>query len=231
MGSLSTIYRALYAEYGEQHWWPAKSPFEVMVGAILTQNTAWESVKRAIDNLRRSRMLTPQAILTADITKLAEQLRPSGYFNIKAERLRNYCDWFLEQGGSKNLNRLDTDSLRRGLLSVNGVGPETADDILLYAFERPVFVVDAYTRRIFSRLGMIEESEGYEQLKVWFEKSLVNEVNGMELVEIFNEYHALIVIHAKEHCRRKPSCDNCPLIDGCKFYCNENLRNDNNRIN
>jgi endonuclease-3 related protein len=183
-----------------------------MVGAVLTQNTAWTNVEKAIANLKVAEALSPEVITTVEHETLAEWLRPSGYFNIKARRLKNYCHWYLEQGGFSRLNELPDNELRHAVLSVNGVGPETADDILLYAFERPVFVIDAYTRRIFSRLGLIEHDTGYETLRHHFEDSLKNEPNS---VALFNEYHALIVMLAKEHCRVKPQCPGCPLRRGC----------------
>lgn len=211
---LITVYHHLFERYGPQRWWPAETPFEVMVGAVLTQNTAWTNVERAIANLKSAEALSPEAIVDAEHDTLAEWLRPSGYFNIKAKRLKNYCHWYLEQGGFESLSRLDDAALRHAVLSVNGVGPETADDILLYAFERPVFVIDAYTRRIFSRLGLVEHDSGYETLRHHFEGGLVKEAG---LVELFNEYHALIVIHAKEHCRVKPQCTGCPLRRPCPY--------------
>ncbi|MEN8169143.1 MAG: endonuclease III domain-containing protein [Pseudomonadota bacterium] len=209
---LITVYNNLLKQYGPQHWWPGETPFEVMVGAVLTQNTAWTNVEKAIANLKAVDALSPEAIIAADHDTLAEWLRPSGYFNIKATRLKNYCHWYLEQGGFVGLNQRPDSELRHAVLSVNGVGPETADDILLYAFERPVFVIDAYTRRIFSRLALVEHDSGYEVLRHYFEDGLKKEENR---VALFNEYHALIVLHAKEHCRVKPQCTGCPLRRGC----------------
>jgi len=211
VGRLFAVYRALLAAYGSQHWWPADSPFEVMVGAVLTQNTAWKNVSQAIDNLRGAGHLGPEAILALPAEQLARLLRPSGYFNIKARRLRNLCAWYLDQGGHGALAAMDTDTLRRGLLSVNGIGPETADDILLYAFDRPVFVIDAYTRRLFARLAVIDGHEGYESLRGRFERGLPAEA------ELFNEYHALIVRHAKDVCRKRALCEKCCLAPICPF--------------
>ena len=181
----------------------------VMVGAILTQNTAWSNVERAIANLLARDRLDAQRILEARNDHLANWLRPSGYFNIKAARLKNFCRWYLEQGGYRTLARRETDELRRELLSVNGVGHETADDMLLYAFERPVFVIDAYTRRLFARLGLVAGDEPYDELRHAIERSLGPDV------PLYNEYHALIVRHAKEHCRVKPRCGDCVLQNGC----------------
>jgi endonuclease-3 related protein len=212
--SLKQVYDRLLKAYGPQHWWPGDTPFEVMVGAVLTQNTAWSNVERAIHNLKLYEALSPQAILDAPHEQLAQWLRPSGYFNIKAVRLKHYCQWYIKEGEYPRLAGWETDSLRKGLLSVKGVGPETADDILLYAFERPVFVIDAYTRRIFSRLNYITGEEGYEELRHFFEKGLAR---NRDKVQLFNEYHALIVNHAKDYCRKKPVCDSCCLKRVCGF--------------
>jgi len=199
----------LLSAYGPQGWWPGDSRFEIMVGAVLTQNTAWANVERAIANLKRARALSPEAILGARPKWLANWLKPSGYFNVKAKRLKAMCRWLMEQGGVRALARLDTHGLRHGLLSVNGIGPETADDIVLYAFERPVFVIDAYTRRIFTRLGHIRGDEGYETVRQLFENKL-----GAD-VQVFNEYHAVIVTHGKDCCRVKPRCAECVLARSC----------------
>jgi endonuclease-3 related protein len=180
-----------------------------MVGAILTQNTAWVNVERAIGNLAAAGAVTPTAILQAPVELLASWLRPSGYFNVKARRLRNFCHWYVKHGGEVRLARLDTECLRRELLSVHGIGPETADDILLYAFRRRVFVIDAYTRRITARLGIISGQPDYETLRRIFESALSPNV------EMFNEFHALFVRHGKYVCRTKPLCDRCCLARVC----------------
>jgi len=203
------VYKKLLKYYGHQHWWPAETPFEVMVGAILTQNTAWTNVERAIARLESRSCLTPRAILEAPLPELAKWLKPSGYFNIKAQRLRNYCQWYIGAGGFSRLSCIDTDTLRKQLLAVNGIGPETADDILLYAFERPVFVIDAYTRRIFSRLKLLAGDAGYETLRHQFETGLQTDT------AVFNEYHALIVRHAKNACKKHPDCVSCCLAHIC----------------
>ncbi len=214
--SLTRVYHTLFKYHGPQDWWPGDSPFEIMVGAILTQNTAWLNVERAINNLLEADALSPKAILAASPTRLAHWLKPSGYFNVKAQRLKNYCHWYLQKGGYQSLSEWPTEALRSGLLSVNGVGPETADDILLYAFERPVFVIDAYTRRLFKRLGMIEGEENYEALRRFFEEGLKK---STEQAKLFNEYHALIVTHAKNFCKTKPVCEQCCLINRCQIGC------------
>ncbi|MCU7880179.1 MAG: endonuclease III domain-containing protein [Candidatus Thiodiazotropha sp. (ex Lucinoma aequizonata)] len=202
------IFHQLYDRYGSQHWWPAETPFEVMVGAVLTQNAAWRNVEIAIANLKAVGRLELESILAMPIEALAQAIRPAGYFNIKAKRLQHLCQ-FLQQ--HPELDQLDSDQLRRQLLSVHGIGPETADDILLYAFNRPVFVIDAYTRRLFSRLGLVEADIGYESMREEFERVL-----GADPC-LFNEYHALIVIHAKEICRPLPMCGTCPLVQLCSY--------------
>ncbi len=207
--TLLSVYKKLHAIHGPQDWWPGDTPFEIMVGAILTQNTAWTNVEKAIANLKRARALSPQKILTTPQPMLARWLKPSGYFNVKARRLRAYCLWLMQQGGIKQLAKMSTPELRAALLSVHGIGPETADDILLYAFDRPVFVIDAYTRRLFQRLGLIEGKEAYETLRALFESTLKTDV------ALFNEYHALIVIHAKDTCRKRPLCAECCLAGAC----------------
>ncbi|GMR07620.1 MAG: endonuclease III domain-containing protein [Gammaproteobacteria bacterium] len=208
--SFKATYNRLFNAYGNQHWWPGESPFEIMVGAVLTQNTAWSNVEKAIDNLKVKDSLDPQKIIAAHHRTLASCLKPSGYFNVKARRLKNFCHWYIDNGEYASLHTRDTGVLRDALLGVNGVGPETADDILLYAFVRPVFVIDAYTRRLFSRLGMVDKDSGYEVLRNTFEARL-----GKNDVQLFNEYHALIVHHAKYYCKVKPVCDECCLKRQC----------------
>lgn len=221
--TLHSVYTTLYAHFGPQHWWPGDSPFEVMVGAVLTQNTAWTNVEKAITNLRANNALWPEAIVQLPHETLAALIRPAGYFNVKSKRLKNYCQWYLEQGEKASLDKWTDHDLRQGLLSVNGVGPETADDMLLYAFDRPVFVIDAYTRRLFSRLGLVVGDEGYETLRHLFEQTLTEQTPA-ELIDdrdaqtkLFNEYHALIVIHAKDYCRKRPQCENCCLVSCCRL--------------
>lgn len=182
-----------------------------MLGAILTQNTAWTNVERALTQLRTRIPLRPDALLTLPEPVLAELIRPSGYYNVKAGRLRSFCTALIDAGGEPALSALPTAQLRQWLLAINGVGPETADDILLYAFERPVFVVDAYTRRLFRRLGLIAGDEGYECIRQQVEIALGPDAPS------FNEFHALIVHHAKQVCRaRKPACETCRLSHDCQ---------------
>jgi len=182
-----------------------------MVGAVLTQNTAWSNVARAIDNLMRAGLDTPEAVLQESASSLSELLRPAGYFNVKARRLRSLCEWLSDSGGVDTLSGFSTHELRSRLLAIHGVGMETADDILLYALRRPVFVIDAYTRRIFARLGLIEGGESYEQLRGAFEAAMDCEIEKM------SEMHALIVRHAKMLCRKRPVCAACVLSDICTF--------------
>jgi endonuclease-3 related protein len=199
----------LYQAYGPQHWWPGDTLFEIMVGAVLTQNTAWGNVEQAIDRLKADGRLDPAAIAACAPGTLAELIRPAGYFNVKARRLQAFCRFLLEAGGESALAALPTEALRSRLLAVHGVGPETADDILLYAFGRPVFVVDAYTRRIGVRLGLLRGGEGYEEIRHQFERALGPDVQA------FGELHALLVRHAKECCRKRPLCGGCCLTADC----------------
>jgi len=209
------VFDALLAAYGPQHWWPAETPFEVMVGAILTQNTAWTNVERGLGRLAQRlggpAHLGAEEILALPEADLAECLRPVGYFNVKSRRLRAFCAAYLEAGGLEGLAALDTPALRRRLLEVNGVGPETADDMVLYAFQRPVFVVDAYTRRLGGRLGLLDHEAGYETIRHGFEQALGPDV------PLFSEYHALIVRHAKDVCRTQPRCEGCCLRHRCTW--------------
>lgn len=206
------VYEQLLAHHGHQQWWPGETPFEVMVGAVLTQNTAWSNVEKAIACLKAAGALSPETIVAAEHERLAGWIRPSGYFNVKAQRLKNYCTWYLEQGGFDALQRWPTVGLRRAVLGVNGIGPETADDIVLYGFGRPVFVIDTYTRRLFTRLGLIRGDEDYETLRARFEAELAETADP---VAVFNEYHALIVAHAKDFCRKTQRCEGCCLADRC----------------
>ena len=212
---LRDFYKTLFKSYGPQEWWPAKTRFEVIVGAILTQNTNWANVERAIRNLKGASVLNPRRMHELSIGELARLIRPSGYFNMKAKRLKAFLNHVFDNYGDKgghgngNLDRFlkkKTDALRRELLSINGIGPETADSILLYAAEKPVFVVDAYTRRMLSRHGLIEENATYDDMQALFMDNLTHDE------KTFNEYHALIVMTGKDYCRpKKPLCDGCPL--------------------
>ena len=220
--TLLKIYYLLLKEYGEQHWWPAETPFEVMLGAILTQNTAWTNVEKAITGLKKACDLTPEGILSLAPEQLEEAIQSSGYFRQKAERVHGFC-LYLVKTGEGDISRMEdipTSKLREELLALKGIGPETADSILLYALSRSVFVVDAYTRRLLSRLGMCPETAKYEDLQAQFMDNLDPDA------EMFNEYHALIVRHAKERCRkREPECEECALRKLCKFYLRSEISN------
>lgn len=207
---LAGLYRQLHAAYGQQAWWPAEGRFEILVGAVLTQNTAWANVERAIANLQKQGWLEADAILAADQNQLLEALRPSGTFRIKAQRLKGLCQWFEASGGFRVLERWPTDALRTALLGVKGIGQESADAILLYAFNRPVFVIDAYTRRLLQRLGWLVRDPGYEPLRAVFELTLTADA------DLFAQYHALIVEHAKRQCRARPRCSTCTLRNSCR---------------
>ncbi|MFA5039443.1 MAG: endonuclease III domain-containing protein [Candidatus Omnitrophota bacterium] len=205
---LKEIYQRLYGRFGPQDWWPADSPFEVMVGAILTQNTSWQNVERAIANLKAARCLSLKKMRSLPARKLKRLIRPAGYYNIKASRLKNFLDFLQKSfGGSlKRMAALKTEDLRLALLSVSGIGPETADSILLYAFGRPVFVVDAYTRRWTLRHGFIAAKALYEDLQELFMTHLPPDA------ALYNEYHALIVRLGKDYCRKtREKCELCPL--------------------
>jgi len=204
---LTEIYQLLFDRFGPQHWWPGQSQFEIITGAILTQNTSWANVEKAITNLKSAGCLTPEKLYHLDISQLADFIRPAGYYNIKTKRLKNFINWLFDNydGQLINLETIDTGQLRAELLAINGIGFETADSILLYAFERPVFVIDAYTARIAFRHQLIEPDANYEQLRELFQSNL------QEDVKLFNEYHALLVRVGKEFCKPKAKCPGCPL--------------------
>ncbi len=207
---LLDIYRRLYSAFGPQHWWPGDGPVEIMIGAVLTQNTNWANVERAIENLKRAGCLDLRCLYEIPVEDLAALIRPSGYFNVKAKRLkalvRFLCDQFDCQ--VEEMSDVQTDRLREMLLAIPGLGPETVDSILLYALNRPIFVVDAYTKRIFSRHGLCFEDVDYHQLQHEIMSALEPDVN------LYNEYHALLVRLGKEYCRKtSPKCSVCPLKD------------------
>lgn len=209
---LLSLYTDLLSMYGRQAWWPADTPFEVMIGAILTQNTHWSNVEKALVLLKQRVSLTPKALLSLAHADLESCLKPSGYFRVKTQRLQHYCHWYLMHGAYSGLDQFSTSELRERLLNVQGIGPETADDILLYAFNRPVFVIDAYTRRLLQRLNMIQGHEKYDDCRALFETQLPKNV------DLYKQYHALIVIHAKQHCRKtKPMCLKCQLNSICCY--------------
>jgi endonuclease-3 related protein len=204
---LLDLYSRLYEAFGPRHWWPGDSPFEIAVGAILTQNTAWRNVRKAIDNLRTASLLSPNALYHLPIEDLAAVIRPAGYYNIKARRLKHFVEFlFLENGGDLECLLTEAlDTLRNKLLSIKGVGPETADSILLYAGNRPTFVVDAYTRRILFRHRLMPQEASYDEVRFFFMDCLKPDV------AMFNEYHALLVYLGHTFCsKRNPKCTECP---------------------
>ena len=205
---LLEIYQKLYRAFGPQYWWPADSDFEVAVGAILTQNTSWSNVEKAIENLKRSRCLSFTKMRRLSEKKLAQLIRPAGYYNIKAKRLKIFFEflWKNYRGSLKRMRLKETCALRTELLSVCGIGPETADSILLYALGKPIFVVDTYTRRIMSRHDVIKASYDYHDIQKVFMGHLRHDAR------IFNEYHALLVKCAKDFCKKhKMNCSTCPI--------------------
>lgn len=205
---LTRYYDSLFAAFGPQGWWPGRTRFEIIIGAILTQNTAWTNVEKAIVNLRNKKVLHPERMRALCHDELASLIRPAGYFNIKAKRLRHFLDHLFtsHKGSLDRLFKQETAKLRAELLSINGIGPETADSILLYAGDHPEFVVDAYTKRILERHRVINGKAGYEDVKALFMSNLPKDLR------LFNEYHALIVRTGKDFCRPKePRCKECPL--------------------
>ncbi len=201
------IYQKLYAHFGPQHWWPAESPFEVIIGAILTQNTAWTNVETAITELRKNNCLTLEAILNIPQEKLGTLIRSSGFFNQKVRRLKTITSFIFTnyEGSLDQMFSEPVEVLRENLLTLNGLGPETVDSILLYAGKHPVFVIDAYTKRIFSRHCLIDDKASYENIQDYFTSQQNHHT------QTFNEYHALIVKTAKIYCKKTASCSDCPL--------------------
>jgi len=210
---LLNIYRQLINYYGPQHWWPAQEPFEVIVGAILTQSAAWLNVEKAIANLKAAKALSPKALRQLSLSELAMLIHPCGYYNAKALKLKSLAHW-LGEHCNDNLDKLfanNTDYLRQQLLSIQGIGQETADSIILYAANKPIFVIDAYTRRIINRIGLAPETNSYTAYQTLFMDNLPADA------ELFNEYHALLVCLAKNVCRNRPLCQQCCLNNICHF--------------
>ncbi|KAB2836559.1 MAG: endonuclease III domain-containing protein [Candidatus Brocadia sp.] len=207
--TILTIYQKMFDALGSQRWWPGETPFEIIIGAILTQNTNWSNVEKAIKNLKTAGKLSPEGIKNVPLAELATLIRPSGFFNVKARRVKAFIHWLFSryEGSLSRMFSQDLQALRNELLSVKGIGPETADSILLYAGNMPTFVVDAYTHRIFSRHGFIAEESTYEEMKSFFEERLPKDV------KLFNEYHALLVHIGKRYCKPKKACEPCPLRD------------------
>ena len=211
--TLQKIYRKLSAVFGPQHWWPGETPFEVIVGAILTQNTAWTNAAAAIENLKRERLLAPSALKKIPVGRLARLIRSSGYFNQKARRLKSFVSYLNDsyQGDLQKMRRVSLARLRNQLLGIFGIGPETADSILLYAGGHASFVIDAYTRRIFARHRWCGAAATYDELRELCQSAL-NEKSTVHRLDYWQDYHAQLVIIGKEFCRpRNPRCDVCPL--------------------
>jgi len=206
---LMEIYEHLFRAFGPQDWWPGETRFEIIVGAILTQNTNWANVAKAIANLKGAKCLEPDTLHAMDTAELERLIRPAGYFRLKAKRLRNFTQWLLDnyQGRLDAIDAIETRRLREELLGISGIGPETADSVLLYALDRPVFVVDTYTARVAVRHGLIEPDIDYTQLQYLFESNLEPDVR------LFNEFHALVGRVGKDFCKPTPRCEACPLND------------------
>jgi len=209
MQKLKSIYNKLLKHFGPQHWWPGDTPFEIMIGAILTQNTNWGNVEKAIDNLKGARVLGARDLGKINLKKLGELIRPSGYFRVKARKLKVFCRWLIKQGGVRQLKKQNIQSLRPQLLEIWGIGPETADSMLCYALDKSTFVVDAYTKRIGNRVGLFKFQD-YHQIKDFFEQNLPKDL------DLYKEYHALLVELGKNYCKPKPVCDSCPINRLCK---------------
>ena len=205
---LLALHHSLNAHYGDLAWWPADSAFEIAVGAILTQNTDWRNVEKALGNLKSANVLSVEAILETPTDQLEMLVRPSGYFRMKADRLKQLCK-FLQSNSFDALKKMGGDQARERLLSVKGVGPETADDIVLYALDIPSFVIDTYTRRLLERFGLYSAKLKYSELQAAFHQQLPEDSS------LFKQYHALIVEHAKVSCRKKPLCESCALKETC----------------
>ncbi len=205
--ALTEMFNLLLDHFGPQNWWPAETELEMMIGAVLTQNTNWKNVETAIQNLKNRGLISLEHLFSVAEADLAQEIRPAGYYNIKAGRLKNMIHFVMDQYNGDLSTLLDDEpqALRQGLLSVKGIGPETADSILLYAARRPVFVIDAYTHRILRRHRIVDDRASYHELQQIFTKSLPKNA------EYFNEFHALIVQTGKNYCRKTPLCSHCPL--------------------
>lgn len=204
---LMAFYNAMLDHYGPQNWWPGDGPFEVMAGAVLTQNTGWSNVEKAISNLKAAGKLSAEKINEMPPDELAQIIRPAGYYNIKAKRLKNLVEWFCNQfdASIESLAELSVDRLTEELLAIRGIGRETADSIILYALSKPTFVVDTYTYRILTRHGCIDAEADYDQIKEYCEGHLPEDAR------LYNEFHALLVQVGKNHCKPRPRCNGCPL--------------------
>ncbi|MDD5644167.1 MAG: endonuclease III domain-containing protein [bacterium] len=215
VSDIADMYNAMYDYFGHRRWWPADTPFEICVGALLTQNTSWKNVEKAIANMKKKKVLSLNGLLSIKVAVLRELIKPSGFYAQKAERLKIFCSFVYDNFKSlENMARVDTDTLRKNLLDVKGIGPETADSMLLYAFGRPVFVVDAYTRRLFSRHGFFDEKTDYDIIRMFFESKLPATAG------LYGDYHAQIVETGKMFCRKKALCGEC-FLNRKKYFKND----------
>lgn len=205
--AVTEIYRNLYKAFGPQRWWPGDTPFEVAVGAILTQNTNWGNVEKAINNIKKQRALNAGSLQKMPDKKLASLIKPAGYYNVKTKRLKNFLNFFMNhyKGSINKMKHEDALFLRKKLLNVNGIGHETADSILLYALGKPVFVIDAYTKRVLTRHNLVSEKADYHEMQELFHDNLPKNT------KLYNEYHALFVRLGKDYCKTKPRCEGCPV--------------------
>jgi len=222
------LYKRLFENFGRQHWWPMDTQyhkknnsdprFEIIIGAILTQNTAWSNVEKALYNLKQANMMDIKKISNIDKKSLQEMIKPSGFFNQKAERLKNIASYLQKnyKGDLNNFFNQDLYKIREELLSLNGIGPETADSILLYAGYKPLFVADAYTKRICKRLPL-NTNISYDEIQQYFQNNISKHYSENETIQIYNELHALIVELAKNYCKKKPECNKCPLEENCNY--------------
>jgi len=203
------IYEKLLSHYGEQHWWPAETPFEMMIGAILTQNTTWQNATKAIANLKTHALLDCESIASCNLPELGNIIRSAGSYMQKARYLQQFSLFYYNNGKRSGLIKWPASTMRKQLLGVHGIGPETADSILLYALDKPYFIIDAYTKRLFIRLGHIKHEMNYDGIQHYFQQRLP------ESLPLFQEFHALIVEQSKHYCQTKPQCLDCPLRDNC----------------
>ncbi len=210
---LLNIYNLLLKHFGKQHWWPAETPFEVVVGAILTQSTSWKNVESTIENLKAEGILTPAGIRRVKTKQLSKLIKPALYHNVKAKKLKIFVDFLYKNydGNLENFLKIKKNKLREELLSIWGIGPETADSIILYAANKPSFVVDTYTKRVFKRLGLVKKEKSYDESREFFESNLPKSV------KLYNEYHALTVELGKNYCKNNPKCDGCPVKNLCSY--------------
>jgi endonuclease-3 related protein len=209
-------FEVLYRHFGRQNWWPAETPFEVIVGAILTQQTTWKNVEKVISRLKGLGFLNPLALYNLNIDELAQLIKESGFYRLKAKRLKNFLEYFKQYDFDlEQLKKKSLQELREELLNIDGIGKETADSILLYALDKPIFVVDNYTKRFGYRFGILKKDLEYDDIRNIFEETLKGKTTN-ETIDNFKEMHALIVELGKNFCKKKPDCSSCPLKNDCE---------------